>query len=511
MDVAVDRLLKAFKEKQTIGVYADYDLDGSPGLALLVKGFRALGFPKVEFRQPLRLKDGYGVHTHLLKELKDLGVSLVVTVDVGITDVEAIADAYAMGLDVIVTDHHLPKNELPKALAIINPNKPECGSALGHLSGTGVAFYLLLALKSRFEKEGLDTSSFQAKSLLDLFALATVTDMVPLVKENRVLVKHGLRQLQEGANPGLRRLMGELGLLGRELSTQDISFKLAPKLNALSRLEEGLRPIDILLASEAQAKNLVQQVLAVNLRRKTLQAQAEQLAFDLLEKQKQASPFVFLVSADFHPGVVSVVANKVMEKTGRPTFLGAVRAGGHVVGSARSPHENLNLQDIFQKCQAGLRKFGGHAMAAGFETHVDQAEALAKSLADAFFQHGLLVHRQDLGDSQESNVYDAVLPLEQLGAHFMKWHSALEPFGAGFPAPVYKAQAVVKSTKSLKNGHFRYLLADPISGVEFEAPWFSAKRVFGPKDTVSLVFEPQWNHWNGQKRLQLMVQDMWQP
>lgn len=507
MDIAVDRLILAFKNSETIGLYGDYDLDGSPGLALLKLGLGKLGFKNILIRQPLRLKDGYGVHKHLLKSLFDEGAKLVVTIDVGITDVDAITYANEIGLEVIVTDHHLPKEVLPPALAIVNPNRTTCGSGLGHLAGTGVGFYLLLALRMRMQEEGLDVSQFQAKDLLDLFAIATVTDMVPLVNENRTLVKHGLKTLEATEKPGLRVLLSELGLAGRSLNTQDIGFKLAPKLNALSRLEEGPRPLDVFLADKESARRLVTEVMVVNQRRKDFQAQAEKLALKLLSERENDHPFVYLVSEEFHPGVVSVVANRLMDKFQKPTFLGAIREGGKIIGSARSPWPGLNLQDVFANVKMGLEKFGGHAMAAGFETHIDQLEVLTNELSRSFAKIGVDLHSAKNGISR---FYDSEVMPQDLNSNFMKWHEGLEPFGRGFESPKYLMRDVfVKSAKSLKNGHMRYEIIDEAARHSFTAPWFGAGASFEVGDRIAFIFEPQWNHWNGRKSLQLLVQDMW--
>ena len=202
MDKAVARLCEAFEKNEKICVYADFDLDGTSGLALLVRGFEMLGFKNVEGYQPLRLQEGYGVHAHAIEKLQASGVDLVVTVDVGITAFEALERAAELGLDVIVTDHHQPKDQMPKALAVVNPNKGFCDSGLGYLSGVGVGFYLFLALKMEFQKRGWLIGEVDSKELLDCFVIGTLTDMVPLIHENRALVKHGLKAQEVTKRPG---------------------------------------------------------------------------------------------------------------------------------------------------------------------------------------------------------------------------------------------------------------------------------------------------------------------
>ena len=503
MDVAVDRLVQAKKDNEVIGLYGDYDLDGTPGLALLRSGLTAFGFEKLEVAQPYRLKEGYGIHPHLIDELKEKSVSLMVTVDVGIADNEAIDYANSLGIDVIVTDHHLPKEKLPNALAVVNPNKGTCGSDLGHLSGTGVAFYLMCALKQGLENAGLDTSNFKSKDLLDLFAIATITDMVPLIKENRTLVKHGLKALESTKNPGIHALMTELDMFGRSLNAQDISFKLAPKLNALSRLEEGLRPLDVFLADKARAKSLAKEVFEINERRREYQKTAEAEAIKLIDESDNDQGFVFAVSEKFHPGVVSVVANRLMEKYKRPCFLGAIRKDGRIIGSSRSPDAKTQLPVVLESVSDTLEKFGGHAMAAGFETSVKEAEKLALGLARYFKNHGAELH-------SEPDIYDCELAIDEVDETLMKWQESLEPFGMGFELPKYFVQGVrIKEAKPLKGGHMRYKIASPADHKGLVAPWFGANAKFKEGDIVSMVFQPQWNYWLGRRSLQLLVLDMW--
>ncbi len=246
MEKACERLLKAFESREKICVYADFDLDGTSGLALLDEGFRQLGFTDVVLAQPKRLSDGYGFHSHIVEDLKTQGVSLIVTVDVGITAFKACETATALGIDVIITDHHQMAAELPKAFCVVNPNQVGDTSGLGYLSGAGVGFYLLRGLKRRmFQAKLISETTLDLKSVLDCFCIATLTDMVPLVGDNRVLVKQGMAELEKTKRPGLRALMNSLDLSGRTLSSQDIAIRFAPKLNALSRMENGVMPIDL--------------------------------------------------------------------------------------------------------------------------------------------------------------------------------------------------------------------------------------------------------------------------
>jgi single-stranded-DNA-specific exonuclease len=506
MGKAVDRLVLAFKSGEKIGIYGDYDLDGTPGISLLKAGFDALGFKNVVTDQPLRLLDGYGVRPHRVEKLAAAGVKLLVTVDVGITDIAGIDTANSLGIDVIVTDHHLPKDELPKALAIVNPNKNDCGSQLGHLCGTGVAFYLLMALRMKLKELNLGGDQFNPKDVLDLFAIATITDMVPLVKENRILVKHGLKALGQTKRPGLRALLQNLKLYGRELDALDVGFKIAPKLNALSRLEEGLRPLDVFLADEVTASKVVETMFTINERRQALQKSAMAEALELMEKNS-SNGFIWVFSQNFHPGVVSLVANQLMQKFKVPAFVGAVRDGGKISGSARAPSDRgLNLQNVFSGATEALHKFGGHAMAAGFETHLELALSLRERLSEYFVQDEAV----SAGDKDDLAVdYDGELQLSDFNSNFMSYYESMGPFGQGFEAPVFMMKHLkVKKVKALKNHKFKYSLTDVLGSRVIEAPWFDSPKEFAEGTSVQMLFEPQWNTYMGQKTLQAIVKDM---
>jgi single-stranded-DNA-specific exonuclease len=507
MKDAVDRLVVAFEANETVAIYGDYDLDGTPGVSLLKSGLESLGFKNVLVDQPLRLQDGYGVHKHKVLTLKEKGTTLIVTVDVGITDVEAIAYAKSIGVDVIVTDHHLPKEELPPAVAIVNPNKKECGSGLQFLCGTGVAFYVILALKMELKAKGLLKNDFNPKDLLDLFAIATVTDMVPLIKENRILVKHGLKELQMTKRPGIRALMQSLKMYGRTLDAFDISFKLAPKLNALSRLEEGLRPLDVFLADEEKAFAITDEILAVNDRRRQYQKVAESEA----EEMMNASPekdFIWVFSDKFHPGVVSLVANGMMQKYGKPAFIGAVRDGGKIIGSARSP-AGCNLQTVFGGVSESLHKFGGHAQAAGFETNLEKAQILGESLKSYFFD----IHTEGVMKADEAAIdeliYDAELDINEFNASFMNWYEALGPFGMGFKQPLFLMRNLrVKRLQVMKRKKLKYFLTSEQGDRTIEAPWFQNQEEIPEGSRVDIVFEPQWNEFMGRRTLQALIKGM---
>lgn len=512
LDKAVRRLVQARINQEPIVIYADFDLDGTSGLALLLKAFEWMGYKDVTFYQPKRLTEGYGLHAEAIKKLYEEGRRLLVSVDLGITANEAVDLANELGLDVIITDHHLPKDELPKALAVVNPNRGDCSSGLSHLCGTGVAFYLALAVRRALLEEGIIDQAFDPKELLDCFVIGTVTDMVPLVEENRALVKHGLLQLARTKRPGLRVLLQALGLWGHPLTSQDVAMRFAPKLNALSRMEMGIQPIDLyLVEDEKKARELVETVLSNNQSRQASQKSAENEALEILRAHPPKS-VIFVYSASFHRGVVGLVATKLCQEFGLPTFVGSLSIENQtIVGSARMPEgRGLNALDAMAAASNALEQFGGHAIAAGFELKLDQAELFGEKLEEFFA--GQLVQAEE-----RTWIYDAEATLAELNPAFMGWYEALSPFGAQFAPPVFFVRdLVIRQVKPLKGGHYRLLLADSAQGNESRiALWFSPPQAHplmqsGLRESIRVdaLVEPQWNYFNGSRTLQLLVQDL---
>ncbi|MCB0422265.1 MAG: single-stranded-DNA-specific exonuclease RecJ [Bdellovibrionales bacterium] len=513
MKRSTERLIQALVQNERVCLYADFDLDGTPGLALLKQGLEWMGFSNLEHYQPKRLSEGYGLHAHALKDFAERGVSLVVTVDVGITAIEEVELANELGIDVIITDHHQPKEALPNAHAIVNPNQPDCQSEMGYLCGAGVAYYLVLALRRELKNRKLLEEDFNPKHLLDCFAIATITDMVPLVNENRVLVKHGLLQLENTTRPGLRSLLDAVDLSGRRISSQDIGFRFAPKLNALSRMERGLLPIDLFLANTRElAESYVSEVLQNNEERVALQKKAEQ---ESIEKTGASIDhgFVWVYSENFHKGVVGLVATKMAQKYGVPAFIGSVNTNGDIVGSARLPNSKGSVLEALEHGKEFLSGFGGHAPAAGFHLSLATAESFAEKLRDFF--KTVDWSKMDPGDS-ESVPYEGVGFVEDLHGSFMSWYEGLGPFGIGFETPKFKVdQVVVKGFKWLSGGHLKLTLESRMQKARVDGLWFSPPKNHPIQGNhlevgahVHVVGEPQWNYFAGRKTLQLLLDDV---
>lgn len=504
MEKSAARVVQAVKAGEPICIYADFDLDGTSGAALLERAFRLLEIPNCQVVQPKRLSDGYGFHAHLIPEMAQQGVKLIITVDVGITAFEAVEAAKQHGIDVIITDHHLPENRLPEAFAIVNPNKGDCPSGLGHLCGAGVAFYLAMALKIALGKKDVDL-----KVLLDCFVVGTLTDMVPLVRENRILTRHGLHMLSQTGRPGLRALLDELGLSGRVLNAQEVAIRFAPKLNALSRMEKTLMPLQVFQAESApEARTMVSEIMACNELRVKLQKQAEEVAFDLARAQKPER-FVWVWSEQFHRGVVGLVATKLAQEYGLPAFVGSVQSNGQIVGSGRLGEGlPISLLEILQSASQHLVRFGGHRQACGFELKASEAQNLYDTLDGC-------VPEVEVQASEWR--YDASLEISEINPQLMQWLESLGPFGSGFEVPrLYLPQLELKTIRKLGKGqHLKLSMGASSGGPRVDALWFSPpaghellKNGLNPGMYLDLLAEAQWNHYKGQREIQLLIREV---
>lgn len=523
LDQAIRRLVEARQKQEHVLLYADYDLDGTSGLALALEAFELLGFQNVSGYQPQRLTEGYGLHSAAIEKLHaERGVQVLVSIDLGITAMEEAAFAKGLGIDVIITDHHLPKTDdtgavvLPQAVAVVNPNRGDCESDLGHLCGTGVIFYLVLALRRALLEEGLvqtdERAVFDPKRLLDCFAIGTITDLVPLQAENRILVKHGLVRLAETERPGLSELLKALDLWGRPLTAQDVAIRFAPKLNALSRMGSGIQPIDLYLETDKEkAREMVARVLANNQDRQASQKLADDEA-DRILKETPPNGVIAISSEKFHRGVVGLVATKLSQRYGVPAFIGAVEGeSGSIVGSARVPTGlRANLLEAMAHASNHLDQFGGHAMAAGFEAKRSEFGEFREALE---VWAKTLVSEDELGGHVVE--FDAACMLSELTPSFMNWYEHMGPFGSQAPVPMFLfSDCLVSQVKALKGGHLRLRLAQ-VGAPPIQAIWFSPPKIDGIEDLgllqgqrVDVIGEVQWNHYQGSRTIQLLVSDI---
>lgn len=502
MTAAVARLVTAVAERQLICIYGDYDVDGVTATTLLVRFFRALNVP-VAYHIPQRLADGYGLSPDGIAAVAATGAQVVISVDCGITAVAEAALCRELRLDLIITDHHLPGPELPAALAIINPQQPGCPFPAKGLAGVGLAFYLVIALRSRLR----DTGYFHAVSepnlreYLDLVALGTIADMVPLQGVNRLLVRFGLQELSCATQPGLVALKQVSGITG-EVNCGMVGFRLGPRINAAGRLENAASGVELLLTDNVeQATQLAQLLDDSNRARQELE---QEILADALGKVRSLPVdagrlAIVLASTDWHPGVIGIVASRLVELYHRPTILIALQEG-QGKGSGRSIPA-LHLKDALDACAEHLLKFGGHRQAAGLAVSEETLAAFIERFSEV--TAGLL---EDDDLIPELRI-DAELPPDALTLARIEELQRLAPFGIGNPEPLFLVrQATVAAVRPLNGGHLRLTLH--WSDQSLAALCFSpGARTIASGDQLDLVGALQINTWQGRSTIQLRVKD----
>ena len=446
---ATHRVLDAVRRGETILVHGDYDVDGIAGATLLARWIRRIGGNAVPF-VPHRLRDGYDFGAAGIDAARGAGADLIITVDSGIRAHDAVADANASGLDVIVTDHHTPAETLPPALAVVNPNRVDCQYPNKGLCGTGVAYRLCEAL---IREKGIDPEELY--SSLDLVALATIADVVPLSQENRTLVRYGLKALAQTKLPGLRALMARAGLGDGPVDAGAVAFRIAPRINAAGRMAEATAALELLMSDDlAHTAALADRLEDANDLRRDEEARTLQEALDQLEASYDPSEDfgVVLEGEGWHPGVIGIVASRIVERIHRPTVLVAV-ADGQGRGSARSI-PGFDLFAAVDACREHLGRFGGHRAAAGMDLAADRIGGFR----DVFNAEV----RKRLRGEQPRPVLTPQLeiPLAAVTKRLAHMLSYFGPFGVGNPAPVFLARQVdlARPAREVGKGHLKLQL-----------------------------------------------------
>ena len=497
LDRAVDRLERAVKDRETILVHGDYDVDGMCSTTLMVRAIRGFGGVAVPFI-PRRIEDGYDLSDAGVRAAKEAGASVVVTCDCGTTAVAAIAALCVAGIDVIVTDHHVPGGTLPECLAVLNPKRAGCEYPDNDLAAVGVAFKLALALAER-----LDASTASILGMLDLVALATVADIAPLRGENRVLVRYGLRLLAATRNVGLRALIRSSGLEGKQLTAGRIGFILAPRLNAVGRLGHALRGVELLMSeNEHDALVIARELEELNRRRQDIDRETlTQARAQLADPVLRDAYGLVIAREGWHPGVIGIVASRIVEETGKPTLLISV-SGDEGKGSGRSIPA-FDLHGALAGCRDILLRFGGHRAAAGITVSADRIPELARRF-DAAAR--AVLRPEDLAPEiridLEVGLGDITAELEALLRHF-------EPFGLGNPGPVLLARGVrvVGTPRIVGENGLKLRLKSP-TGEVTALGWGMASRIAEIGEApIDIAFRLEREEWNGQSRLQLRLAD----
>ncbi|HWR40970.1 MAG TPA: single-stranded-DNA-specific exonuclease RecJ [Patescibacteria group bacterium] len=501
MAAAVTRIAQAIENQEPITVYGDYDVDGVTACSLLCKTLTRLK-ARVNYYIPERQSEGYGLNSEALNSLQCSGVTLVITVDCGISSVEEICACKDL-LDIIVTDHHQPPAQLPPAYAIINPKQSDCLYPDKDLAGVGVAFKLCQALWRHYHNaDALFTDD------LDLVAVGTVADIVPLRGENRILVKSGLKQLSDTQNLGLKALKEVCGLTGKTVDSGHVGFAIGPRLNAAGRVNVASAGVELLLTEDAAvAESIARQLDQENTSRQLIEKEILQAAQDQLRSvDVQAAKVLVVFGEGWHSGVIGIVASRLVERYYRPVILISVDQGIGK-GSCRSI-TGFDMVQALTECQDILIKFGGHRQAAGLTIAAENIPALRQRL------EGIAGERLAEADYIPELKVDAYLPLQEIRPELLEQLAVLAPHGAGNPAPLFAERALPLAdvrTLGQEQKHLKLQLgADFFTEVKDIVAWNIGAMAGEIQNypAVDLVFSPQYNEWRGKKTIQLQARDL---
>lgn len=498
MPAAVARLRQAIEQKERILIYGDYDVDGTMAVVVLLTALRSLG-ASVDAYIPHRLTDGYGMRVPVIEQAHAGGYRVVLSVDTGIREHDVLERARELGLDCIVTDHHLPKDHLPPACAILNPRRPDCAYPEKNLSGVGVAFKLAQALLAERLTER------QLESYLKIVCLGTIADVVPLVGENRVIARFGLAGLRDPAQPGLAALIAVASLAGRKVTTGDVGFRLAPRLNAAGRMEDARDVIELFTTSDpARARALADRLDGLNRERQRVEEQIMAAIEEEMDRRpEKAERYTLVFSGEgWHRGVIGIVAQRVVDRYRRAALVIGVE-NGVGVGSGRSIR-GFHLLEALTQAGDLFDRYGGHAQAAGFA----MAAGRIPELEARFEQHARAVLAPE--DLEPALRIDAEAGLGELDWELYEELSQLEPFGFGNPTPVWAARGVrvLAPPRVLKEKHLRLRVTQGASA--FDAlGWGMADRSLELRagDNLDLAFTLDENCYQGERTLQLVVKD----
>jgi single-stranded-DNA-specific exonuclease len=497
LPAAVERINYAIRQKENIVIYGDYDADGVTATAVLVLALKSMG-AKVREYIPNRFEEGYGLNLEAMRNLSDQGANLIITVDCGIRSWEEAEYARSVGMDLIITDHHYPLDELPSAFAVINPKQKGDIYPDKNLAGVGLAYKLVEALLENGHYSNLD-----ARDYLDLVALGTVADLVPLTEENRSLVRNGLELIRQPIRQGMMALIGVAGLTPARISTGDISFMLAPRLNASGRLESALASLNLLTASDPmQAGQLAQWLEIQNRERQKITREIQTKSEQRIITDDKIPLLLFDADPDYNAGVVGLAASRLTEQYYRPSIIASI-GEEYTRGSCRSIPE-FHITQALDDCKELLEHHGGHAAAAGFTVRNDNLELLVQRLREIASQ------KLDGMDLRPTIRVEMEMPFSELKPDLLKYLNWLQPTGMGNPVPLFVSRGL-KVTRQRAIGadgaHLKLSVTDgkiTYDAVAFRQGYWLAKL----PGLIDLVYSFELNEFNGQVSLQLNVKDI---
>lgn len=507
-------ICEAIQQQALICIIGDFDADGATSTAICMLALKAFGHKNVDYLVPNRFDFGYGLSPEIVDVAHQNNAEFIITVDNGISCVDGVSHAKNLGMRVVVTDHHLPGFTLPDADAIVNPNQPGCEFLSKNLAGVGVAFYVMLAVKAKLQEQGwFDKQNILAPNLanyLDIVALGTVADVVPLDQNNRVLVHQGLQRIRSGiARPGIRAILDVAARPCHKLSSTDLGFVLGPRLNAAGRLDDMSLGIECLLAEDEHiARQMAARLDALNLERREIESsmkdEAEKALQAFISKGNDLPAGVVLYQSDFHQGVIGILAGRIKDKYYRPTIVFAKQDENVIKGSARSV-PGVHIRDLLEAINTQhpglINKFGGHAMAAGLSLSTTKLSEFTAAFenAVAVATEGLPMHNLILSDG--------VLASEEINIDNASLIKLAVPWGQTFEEPLFDGVFQMRSQRIVGKNHLKMIVS--LDGVEFDAIAFNIDLESWPNAKtrqVKLAYKLDINEFRGQISVQLLVQ-----
>jgi single-stranded-DNA-specific exonuclease len=502
MDEAVKSIVLAMEEHDKITVYGDYDADGLTATALLATFLSHLGLSVATY-VPDRLKEGYGLNEAAVKQIQENGTGLIITVDCGISNDREVNLAKRLGMDVVITDHHLVPSGFRPQCPVINPHQPGCSFPFKGLSGVGLAFFLAVGLRAGLRKKGWFKSRSEPdlRDYLDLVALGTMADRVPLLGQNRILVSGGVTRMAHSIWPGIRAIMTVAGVVMTDVSSDDLAFRVAPRLNAPGRMGDSGLGLQILMAEkQAEAHVLANKIDATNVRRRALEQEILEQATAMIDDRMEERRILLLASENWHTGVLGIVASRLVDRYHKPVMIAAIR-DRFAVGSGRSI-DGFDLYSAMKKMAHCFLRFGGHSHAAGFTLQASRLEALRKGLEQEAEAH---LRAKDLIPTIR---VDSELSFKDITLDVIHQINALAPFGEGNPEPVFMARSVkVFESRVVSERHLKLRLGQGDRVLDAIAFGLGNRHPLKGIST-DLLFTPEVNRWKGTESVQLKIIDL---
>lgn len=500
-DVATDRIIKAINDKEKILVLGDYDVDGTCGASMFHLFLKHFGLESLVYI-PDRIKEGYGISLNAIEKAKNENIKLMVAIDCGITAYDKIEYAKTFGVEFIICDHHQPPEQIPEALAVLDPLRKDCSYPYKFLCGTGVAFKLIQAVCQKQNQIEF------ANSLIDFVALATSSDIVPITDENRILVNEGFKLINSKPRPSLKTLMEKVGLKENSINTNNIVYSLAPRINAVGRLGDAKRAVELLTSEDPRELGELALTLDLeNTNRRELDKTITDDAFKIFEEINKNGKYysIVLYNKEWHPGVIGIVAARLVEKYNVPSIV-LTYVSGVAKGSARSIN-GFNLYEALKKCEDKLIQFGGHCHAAGLEISIDKIDEFREIFNE--------IAKEELtkNELQPEIEIDSELRFDEINNVFVNILSFFEPYGPGNSVPVFVTDnvQVVGAVKNAKSDTHIFKVRDSESKRIFDAVFFLSKSysdIIKTGNCVDICYSIDRSLWNGRESVKLRIKDL---